>query len=381
MRVGIIGTGTISAAGADLGSSWATYQRGTKTWTVHEDLGLPVYPVLQLPARPAIAAFTKDYSVDRTGLLALHAADRAVTAAGWSGSEFSILVGCSRGPTQAWEKGYDSFIRDRTVLPRTSPTTTLGSIGFALAEYFGVQQLASSLSVTCSSGLHALLHGVALLRSGMARRVLVGGTEAPLTPYTLEQLRALRVYARVDVNTQYACRPLARPPSGMVVGEGAAFLALELVAEDSPRPTLELGFSRETGVSRTGITPTGEGLQRAMRQATGKGDSPDVVLAHAPGTRRGDAAELKAINAVFGGQDGPVVTSLKWATGHTFGASGPLALVGGVQMLGAGRVVGLPYSSGIVTAINRTPRSILVNATGFGGNVVSVVVRQRDSQS
>ena len=331
---------------------------------------------------PTIAAFTADYTVDRTGLLALHAADQAVTAAGWADREFSILVGCSRGPTQAWEAGYESFARDQVVPPRTSPTTTLGSIGFALSEYFGVQQLTSSLSVTCSSGFHALLHGVALLHSGLVERVLVGGTEAPLTPFTIAQLRALRVYARVEADTQYACRPLATPPSGMVVGEGAAFLALELVADDSPSMTLQPGFSRETGVSRTGITPTGQGLQRAMHQAIGEGDLPDAVIAHAPGTRRGDAAELAAIRRVFGERGGiPLVTSLKWATGHTFGASGPLALVAGVQMLEMGRVVGLPYSAGVGKTSNRRPGSILVNATGFGGNVVSVVVRQSDSQS
>ena len=382
MRIGVVGMGAISAAGTDLASSWDTYEHGARMWTKDEKSGLPVYRVPQLPAQSAVDAFTADYALDRTGLLALHAAEQATMAAGWSGTEFSVLVGCSRGPTVSWEEGYDSFIRGLGVSPRTSPSTTLGSIGFALAEYFGVRQLASSLSVTCSSGLHALIHGVALLRSGMAERVLVGGTEAPLTPFTLEQMRALRVYARVDANTQYACRPLANPPSGMVVGEGAAFLALEVVSEGSPVPTLEVGFSRETGVSRTGITRTGEGLQHAMRQAIGQKELPDVVIAHAPGTRRGDAAEHAAIEAVFGQRgNNAVVTSLKWATGHTFGASGPLALVGGMQMLEMGRVVGLPYLTGIGTAISRSPRSALVSATGFGGNVVSVVVRQSDSQS
>ena len=382
MRVGIVGMGAVSAAGTDVLSSWDSYWRSTKTWTIDGGSGLPVYRISQLPDQSAIAAFTANYAVDRAGLLALHAAEQAVAAAGWSGGEFSILVGCSRGPTASWEEGYDSFVRDRDVSPRISPATTLGSIGFALAEYFGVRQLTSSLSVTCSSGLHALLHGVALLRSGMAKRVLVGGTEAPLTPFTLQQMRALRVYARIDGNTRYACRPLDSPPSGMVVGEGAAFFALELVPDTSPLPTLELGFSREAGVSRTGITHTGEGLQHAMRQAIGEGELPEVVIAHAPGTRRGDAAELAAIGAVFGERGGnAVVTSLKWATGHTFGASGPMALVGGMQMLEMGRVVGLPYVSRIESTVIGKPISILINATGFGGNVVSGVVRQSDSQS
>ncbi len=367
MNIGITGIGGISAAGSDPQEVWRTYTEGPARWAMDPSTHLPVYPA-QLPSHAGIEAFSAERDLDRATLLALYAADRAVAQAGWRGEDFSVLVGSSRGPTGSWEAGFQQFSAAGRVGPRTSPATTLGSIGFGLGAYFSSASLASSLSVTCSSGLHALLHGVALLRAGMASRVLVGGAEAPLTPFTLRQMEALRIYAAPPEDDRLpVCRPLAQPATGMVVGEGAAFLALEL---DSAQPPIAritgLAFAREVAGSPTGITPTGEGLQKTMREAAATaGKSPDLIIAHAPGTRQGDAAELFAIRQVFGPEQ--AVTSGKWATGHTFGASGPLALELAIAILRAGDAAGLAYMPG-----GKWVRSVLVNATGFGGNVVSV---------
>ncbi|MFK8164935.1 MAG: beta-ketoacyl synthase N-terminal-like domain-containing protein, partial [Lewinella sp.] len=261
---------------------------------------------------------------------------------------------------------------------RTSPKTTLGSIGFALADYFGTKALASSLSVTCSSGMHAILHGIALLQSGMAKRVLVGGAEAPLTTFTLRQLEALRIVAPAPDGSVPACRPMAQPASGMVVGEGAAFLALSLADPtiDAGKPRITaLAHARERHASPTGISPTGEGLQHTMRMAIDQAGWPALIIAHAPGTKRGDAAELAAIQqACSDTAQIPFITSLKWATGHTFGASGPLAISAALGILAHRVCPPLPYGGACspTQALDR----ILINATGFGGNVVSLMVNR-----
>lgn len=337
-----------------------------------------MYRITDLPDRPAVANFARRNRVGRATELALYAAGSAVTQAGWGDREFSILVGCSRGPTGNWEAGYEQFRQTGKVEARTSPRTTLGGIGFALADYFGTSALASGMSVTCSAGFHALLHGVALLRSGMAERVLVGGTEAPLTEFTLRQLEALRVTAPVPGRSEYACRPLDDPPSGMVLGEGAAFFALS--GSPGPFELAGLSFAREAAGTATGITPEGAALQRTMRTCAETLGTPDCIVAHAPGTRRGDAAERAAVRAVFGEGGGPAVTSYKWATGHTFGASGPLGLDRLLADLERGAVTQLPYAkpTGSIRpagSVKPTKRG-MVNATGFGGNAVSIGVRK-----
>ena len=58
--------------------------------------------------------------------------------------------------------------------------------------------------------------------------------------------------------------------------------------------------------------------------------------AHATGTQQGDAAEARAIGAVFG--SGIPVSSLKGNMGHTLGASGPIELAATIEMMKAGIV-------------------------------------------
>ncbi|THH41373.1 beta-ketoacyl synthase N-terminal-like domain-containing protein [Neolewinella litorea] len=374
MRYAIAGTGTISAAGTDAGAQALTLRSGIPSWQIDETTGLPVYAVPILPPHPEIESFGEAHYLDRSSLLGLHAADQAVREAGWQGKDFAVIVGCSRGPTETWEASYANFAADGKPPVRTSPQTTLGSIAFAVAEYFGTGSLSSGVSVTCSSGFHALLHGIGLLGAGLADRVLVGGTEAPLTPFTLRQMEALRVYAPVPGRTtQAACRPFDSPPSGMVVGEGAAFLALERLVPRHRYAITGLGAARERAGSSTGISREGLALQQAMRQAVGGQDAmPDFVIAHAPGTARGDAAEREAINQVFPDST-PPVTSFKWATGHTFGASGPLALVAGLALLEGQEYLPLPHLAENIASLPG-PNRFLVNATGFGGNAVSVLV-------
>lgn len=376
MNITIHGQGAISAAGGTSAAAWESYVSGKSCWTKDAQTGHPVYRVNTLPENPRVATFAAQHQPDRATLLALYAADEAVREAGWAGKDFAVLVGCSRGPTNSWEESFRHFTETGAAEVRTSPKTTLGSIGFALADYFGTGELASSLSVTCSSGMHAILHGIALLQSGMAKRVLVGGAEAPLTTFTLRQLEALRIVAPVPATSQHACRPMSSPHSGMVVGEGAAFLALSLAdpATDAGRPRITgLAYARERNASPTGISANGEGLQQTMRCVIDQAWWPDLIIAHAPGTRRGDTAEMAAIGEVYAGTtDDHATSTFKWATGHTFGASGPLAVSAALGVFQHGKLPVLPYASG-----RSTPwalGNILINATGFGGNVVSLMV-------
>jgi 3-oxoacyl-[acyl-carrier-protein] synthase II len=383
LRIHIHGRGSISAAGPSPESAWETYRRGKAVWSRDKHYGLPVYAV-NSPPKEETADFARKHPLSRTASLALAAAHQAISEAGWRGKDFAILVGCSRGPTGEWEKNFTEFATTGRVEPRTSPSTTLGSIGFALGEFFSTSSLASSLSVTCSSGMHALLHGIALLDSGMADRVLVGGAEAPLTAFTLQQMQALRIYAGVPPPHQHACQPLAIPPSGMVVGEGAGFLALSKVPRQQPPVAEEgsstgairaypyitgLGYARESGKTATGISPDGEGLFAAMRKATGKAGAQTFIVAHPPRTPQGDKAEGRAITRLF--PEVPV-TSFKWATGHSFGASGSLAMDAAISCLTHRQYLCPPY-----LGQRKAPQSLqraLVNATGFGGNAVSVML-------
>lgn len=363
----IDGYGQASAMNAR-GEGQLTYSAALGSYTGR------LHPEAEHQLASLLASSSRWQSADRSVLLALLASEEALGQAAWQAQEgFAILVGCSRGPTAAWEEAHRHFQEGEPLRPQTSPLTTLGSMGFALAAAYRQKGWVSSQSVTCSSGLHALVQAVAFLRSGMEERVLVGGAEAPITPFTIAQMTALRLLAEAD-----SSQPMGQTSHGMALGEGAAFCCLTTQASEQLRPQLlGIGYAQEAAGSLSGISPAGEGLYMAMRMAIEQAQTiPDLIIPHAPGTRQGDRAEQAAMERLFPAER-PAIYTAKWLTGHTFGASGSLGLDVALRLLGGRACPPLPYPlrSGW-EAWDRAvrPRTVLVNATGFGGNAVSVLV-------
>ena len=97
----------------------------------------------------------------------------------------------------------------------------------------------------------------------------------------------------------------------------------------------------------------------------------DAIVMHAPGTVKGDQSEYKAIQKIFGATL-PLLTTNKWKLGHTFGASGMLSVELALLMLQHQTFIGVPFT---LSQTHETPlRKILINAVGFGGNAVSVLI-------
>ena len=270
-----------------------------------------------------------------------------------------------------------------------SPLTTLGNVASWVAFDAGaVGGAALSHSSTCSSAFQALGNAVAWLRAGLADRFLAGGAEAPLTDFTLAQLRALGIYSPFAA-PDWPCRPGAGRPATFVLGEGAAVFALEQVgaaaaaaevAAAPGRPLFRLesvGFGFEAIGSKTGLSPDGQHFQTAMRQALHQASRApadvDALVLHSPGTPAGDAAELAAVRAVFG-ENQPALLSNKWLLGHTLGASAALSLDFALHVLEHQQWPAPPFATYLTAAPDRPIRRILVNAAGFGGNAASALV-------
>lgn len=129
----------------------------------------------------------------------MYASRTATSKAGWaSGDHFGINIGSSRGATELFEKYHREFLETGKVATLASPTTTLGNISFWVAHDLQSTGPNISHSITCSTALHEVLTGVAGLQSNMADKFLVGSSEAPLTPFTIAQMKALKIYAKGD---------------------------------------------------------------------------------------------------------------------------------------------------------------------------------------
>lgn len=312
-------------------------------------------------------------SLDDSVLFAILASRKAVEKAGWNKDIFGINIGSSRGATGLFEKHFEDYIQKGKAATLASPTTTLGNISSWVAHDLQQSGPEISHSITCSTSLHALLNGIAWLNSGMADKFLVGGSEAPLTPFTVAQMQALKIYSKEEGEFPSRAMDFEKDKNSMILGEGAAICCLEKGISDNAIAIISgIGYATEILEHNTSISTEADCFQKSMKMALGDLDPSeiDAVVMHAPGTIKGDLTELRAIEKVFGNHK-PLLTTNKWQTGHTFGASGILSVEMAVLMLQKQEYIGVPFQ----TSEGKKPiRKVLVNAVGFGGNAVSVVV-------
>ncbi|WP_455004258.1 beta-ketoacyl synthase N-terminal-like domain-containing protein [Capnocytophaga gingivalis] len=378
-NISIIGMGSISPLGADRANIWREYLLD-KPLLVGQKVGEELLPVGRLQeenhalVREIRQENTRYRSVDPTVLYALYASRQALQEAGWEqGKDFGVNIGSSRGATTLFEEYHQNFLEQGKCAPLASPTTSLGNIASWVMQDAKGQGAAISHSITCSTALHALLNGIAWLHADMAEGFLVGGSEAPLTPFTLSQMKALKIYG--SLSDSYPCQPLLleKLKNTMVLGEGSAVFAIEKGVRPNALAIVKgIGYATEVITHPVAISAQAEALRLSMQQAL-QGVAPaevDVVIPHATGTIKGDEAEYHALREVFG-QDLPRLTSNKWKIGHTFAASGALAIEMAVLMLQNQQFLPLPY---LKKEAEAPLRNILINATGFGGNAVSVLI-------
>ena len=324
----------------------------------------------------AIKASDNKYkSLDKTVLFAIFSARKAIENAGWKGEDnFGINFGSSRGATELFEKYHEEFLQTQKSSTLSSPTTTLGNISSWVAHDLQTKGPEVSHSITCSTALHSLLNGVAWLNSGMCNQFLVGGSEAPLTDFTIAQMQALKVYAKEA--DAYPCKAfnLHKTKNSMVLGEGTAAVCLEKGVVKNAVAVIEgIGYATEVLKHNTSVTADAECFQKSMKMATAHCglSAVDVVVMHAPGTIKGDTSEVNAIKKVFG-DEVPFLTTNKWKIGHTFGSSGLLSLELALLMLQHQQVIEVPFAE--AQKHPKEIKKILVNAVGFGGNAVSVLI-------
>ncbi len=250
---------------------------------------------------------------------------------------------------------------------------------------FGISAPCQVIANACASGTNAIGHAFECVRSGRYQRVLAGGYDA------ISEL-VFTGFDSLQASTPEKCRPFDRHRTGMVLGEGAAILALENLASAQQRGAPVLAEIIGYGISTdnfhiTQPDPTGIGAQQAMQQALQSAHvsakEVDYINAHGTATLFNDAAEGKAISALF---NGVPVSSTKSMMGHSLGAAGAIEAVICLlalqhQFLPANINFGAldDHLDLNIVANNARPallRTALSNSFGFGGTNASILMRR-----
>jgi 3-oxoacyl-[acyl-carrier-protein] synthase II len=250
-------------------------------------------------------------------------------------------------------------------------------------EAFGISAPCQVIANACASGTNAIGHAFECVRSGRYQRVLTGGYDA------LSELVFVG-FESLQASTPEKCRPFDRGRTGMVLGEGAAILALENLDAARSRGARVLAEVIGYGMSNdnfhlTQPDPSGIGPRRAMERALESAQisagAIDYINAHGTATLFNDAAEGKAISELFGRVP---VSSTKGMMGHSLGAAGAIEVI--VCLLALQRQF-LPGNINFrapdenidlnIIANKARPaalRTVLSNSFGFGGTNASIVI-------
>jgi 3-oxoacyl-[acyl-carrier-protein] synthase-1 len=245
----------------------------------------------------------------------------------------------------------------------------------------GLTGPAVAVSSACSSSAKVFASAWRMMAAGLIDAAVVGGVDSLC-------LTTLYGFASLDVLSDAPCRPFDAARNGISIGEGAAFALLERPPAHLPADAiLLLGVGESSDAHHMSAPhPEGLGAQLAMRQAMAMAgvDAGRVgyVNLHGTSTVANDAAEGKAVAAVFGDRGVPC-SSTKGATGHALGAAGGVEAVISALALRHGMAWGGVNTGQLDQSIpvdylldNRAGPldSVLSNSFGFGGSNCSVLL-------
>ena len=288
-QVYVDGWAAASAAG-DAASTWAAIKSGTSALRHDAELGWCGL----LAAQPC------------TNLVALASAVAAPLASRL-GEWPVVAISASKGDTPAFLGGEPDPARLSAFLPGHFSMAVTRSLG--VRHHQGITPVAA-----CSTGLYGLLAAADAIEHGLAGSALAGAADASMQPL----LRA--GFASLGVMAQRQPQAFTGAATGFAIGEGAGFLRLNRSGGSwQVRAGIRLGdASHPTACDDPAV------LHRCLDHLWSICPEPDLIVAHATGTRLGDSYELGGLNA--GPWRDAKRVCCKPVIGHCLGASGAVEL-------------------------------------------------------
>lgn len=347
-----------------------------------------------------VVARTDAGIADRFAIFAVAAADDAIADSGIKIGEdvdplrVAVVVSTGAGGMETFEK-HSAHRRERGA-NAVSPFMFAGFLpnmaGARIAIKYGIRGYSATIATACSASAHAVAEGFRLIESGDADVVVCGGTDSALGATSVGGFMNARALAKgFKEDPTRASRPFDRERNGFVLGEGGGIMVIESAELADRRGAAAyadlVGWGATTDAYHLMMPrPDGSAAAACMRNALNKAglDPSEIgyVNAHGTGTRIGDLAESKAFLDVFG-DDQPLVSSTKGATGHLLGGAGVLEAAATAMALSQQRVPPTlnledPDPKCDLNHIRGQAKSLQLNAAlsnsfAFGGHNVSLI--------
>ena len=239
-RVVVTGMGGLTA----LGGAWPEIRQrmeagetGTRymsEWERLSDLNTKIGGAIDWFDHASAYPRKKSRSMGRVAVLAVNAAEKALTGAGLlddpvlQSGRVGVSCGSSFGATEPvldfanfMSTGKAGSLNATSYIRMMSHTSAVN-----IAIYFGLTGRVITTSSACTSGSQGIGYGYECVREGHADIMIAGGAEQ-LCPTMAIVFDTLFATSTRNDAPQTASRPFDKTRDGLVIGEGAAILVLE----------------------------------------------------------------------------------------------------------------------------------------------------------
>jgi len=398
-RVVITGQGTINALGHDVKSTLQAMSEGV---CAIAEMEFPNVDRLSIKIGGQVQDFEpKDYFdrqqlgfYDRFTQFALIAAREAIAQSGLVFEDelaqtSGVVLGTAGGGLQTQDENYRTVYEDgkNRVHPFIVPRLMNNAAVSHVSMVNNLKGPSFTVSTACASSNHAMGQAFNLVRSGVAKVMVTGGSESMLCFGGIKAWEGLRVMS------QSGCRPFCATRNGMVQGEGGAVFVFEdydhAVARGADILAEVSGFAMSSDAGDI-VMPSQGGARRAIAAALAdaKMNPEDVayVNAHGTGTVANDKTETAAIKEVFGDHaSNLMVSSTKSMHGHLIGGTGAVELLACIAAVKDGLIaptVGYTEADPLCdldvvpnTARRKKIGAAISNAFAFGGLNAVIALR------
>ena len=346
-RVVITGAGTINPIGGDVPSTFAAMREGR---CGIGPLDIPDVERLAIQIGGQIKGYAETDHFNRQQIalydrftqFTLLAARQAV---GQSGMKFSgaladqsgVIFGTSGGGLNTQDENYRAVYEEgkNRVHPFIVPKLMNNAAASHVSMEWNLRGPTFTVATACASSNHAMGQAFNMIRCGMTKVMVTGGSEAMLCFGGIKAWEGLRVMSKDG------CRPFSATRNGMVQGEGAGVFVFEDYDHARARGADILceviGFAMTSDASDI-VMPSKQGAARAIagavRDAGVPLDAVGYINAHGTGTAANDKTECAAVADVFGAHaDKLMISSTKSMHGHLIGGTGAVELLACIMAL------------------------------------------------
>lgn len=324
--------------------------------------------------------------ITRTELLALKALREAIAQSGLSQSDISSVdTAFISGTTVGGMAETKHLHQDANTNEKASDYVNSyrsGAHTLRIAKVNAFNGYTDTINTACSSAANAIMLGARMIRTGRAKRAIVGGVDS-LAKYTVNGFNSLQIFS------DELMQPFDQNRKGLNLGEGAGYLVLEADDMIADRDVLGevSGYGNANDAHHpSAMSPDAVGVRgaitRALKSAGLDPSKINTVNAHGTGTPNNDQTELFGLTKIF--ETVPPFVSTKSYTGHTLAASGGVEAVYSVLSILYGEIYPSLNFDSPMEGFKDVPNTqlkenqqidhVLSNSFGFGGNCTSLIL-------